>query len=230
MPDLCCQLICCREALLNELQSTSSEKGTAGGNIIHRLVPRPDPARIDKVSLHFIMVSLANQRQLGLAISMVSAICLLALGVHYQSISTLSAATELNQVPAQVSLSQLKARNLQLKKEVARASAFLKSLRHPARATTLQALEHRNEEMQDEINQVRLQHAEEEHAILKKELMQARQMSYSTFNPMTGQALAWKDPRALYAKKEDGFNPLSVVTRADKSLDPNKRPPLRVNF
>ena len=81
--------------------------------------------------------------------------------------------------------------------------------------------------MQDEINKVRWQHAEAEHDLLKKELMRARQMASSGFGP-GGQALALTNPRKMYADKPEGFNPLSVVTRADKSLDPNARPPLRV--
>jgi hypothetical protein len=175
------------------------------------------------------MASLGNQRPLVLALSLVSATCLLALAYHYNATNDVSAVTGLAQVPSQVGLEQLRAKNRRLKQEVSRASAFLKSLRHP-QATSLRAVEESNQELEAQLNKVRWAHAEEEHSMLEKELRQARRMaSLPRFNSMGGQSLAaWKSPIELYAKKPDGFNPLSEVTRADKGKDPFRRPPLRV--
>ena len=178
------------------------------------------------------MASLVNQRQLIIAVSLVSAVCFLALAVHYNSTKFQDGATGLAQSLGRVNLAQLKARNLQLKKEVARASSFLKSLRNPStsRESTLQALEERNAQMQDELNHIQFERAEHEHAILKQELMQARQMASPRFNYIGGQNLDQTNYKEEYASKPPGFNPLSEVTRADKLLDPNRRPPLRVTL
>ncbi len=174
---------------------------------------------------------MGHQRPLFLALSLVSATCLLALAYHYNATGNLASASGLAQVPSEVGLEKLRARNLKLKQEVSRASAFLKSLRHP-QATSLSAVEESNKELEAQLNQVRWAHAEEEHHMLEKELRQARKMeSLSRFNPLDGQSLAaWKSPIELYANKPPGFNPLSEVTRADKGLDPFRRPPLRVSY
>ncbi len=176
------------------------------------------------------MASLGHQRPLVLALSLVSATCLLALAYHYNATEDFSSASGLAQVPSEVGLEKLRARNLKLKQEVSRASAFLKSLRHPT-GTSLKAVEESNQELEAQLNQVRWAHAEEEHQMLEKELRQARRME-SHFNPMEGgQSLAaWKSPIELYGNKPPGFNPLSEVTRADKSKDPFARPPLRVRY
>jgi hypothetical protein len=177
------------------------------------------------------MPSLGHQRPLVLALSLVSATCLLALAYHYNATGDVASASGLAQVPSEANLERLRARNLKLKQEVSRASAFLKSLRHP-QETSLSAVEESNKELEAQLKQIRWAHAEEEHHVLEKELRQARRMeSLSRFNPMDGQSLAtWKRPTELYAKKPPGFNPLSEVTRADKSKDPFLRPPLRVRY
>ena len=45
------------------------------------------------------------------------------------------------------------------------------------------------------------------------------------------QSLAWYGPKDKYGaiSRVPGFNPLSMVTRSDKSIDPDYRPPLRVS-
>ena len=133
------------------------------------------------------------------------------------------------------SLSAVEKQNQQLEQE-------LKNLKSPPyHRSDLRQLEEQNAKLKAEVNQAKARELKMQNRRLTLELKSLQEngkghgrtsslASYSAFDKAPMQKLAWYGPKDKYGSlaKVPGFNPLSIVTRSDKTIDPDFRPPLRV--
>ncbi len=137
-------------------------------------------------------------------------------------------------------LRKMEVQNKQLEKELASFSSHHHS-------SKLSQLENENAKLKTEVVEAKERQLKIQNSKLARELksMQlafsgsgsARTSSLASYPAPRrsslgrSQKLAWYGPRVKYGSlgKVPGFNPLSIVTRADKSMDPDYRPPLRVS-
>mmetsp|Transcript_23096 Transcript_23096/g.62564 ORF Transcript_23096/g.62564 Transcript_23096/m.62564 type:complete len:203 (-) Transcript_23096:400-1008(-) len=166
-----------------------------------------------------------NLGPLTLVVALVGVASVVALITHYGYLNTTKSSSDA--LLQRVDLASLKARNQELRREVAQASAFLNHLGHPSESDDSQsgmpALEEKNSALKEQLYKLRYERDEAENAYLRKELADARRSSPRT---SLRQRVPFQSLGA-YSGKPPGFNPLETVTREDKLLDPNVRPPLQ---
>ena len=133
------------------------------------------------------------------------------------------------------SLSEIETQNQHLKRELATIT-----FPHHHRSN-LRQLEVENAKLQVEVSQAKARQLKMQNRRLAAELKSlnlpdsggrgVRTSSLASY-PAFEQKLAWYGPAKKYGSLSlvPGFNPLSIVTRADKTMDPDFRPPLRVSF
>uniref|UniRef100_A0A6T8BNH8 Uncharacterized protein n=1 Tax=Cryptomonas curvata TaxID=233186 RepID=A0A6T8BNH8_9CRYP len=137
------------------------------------------------------------------------------------------------------SLKAMERQNQQLEQEILRARAA--SHTHDM---SLNRLEGQNAKLKAEVNAAKARSLKIQNRKLTMELKLLQQgnsrkggrtsslASYPVFTSVSAsptQSLAWYGPKDKYGaiSRVPGFNPLSMVTRSDKSIDPDYRPPLR---
>jgi hypothetical protein len=134
----------------------------------------------------------------------------------------------------------MKLQNQQLEQEI-----FLARAAH-THHMPLSRLEGQNAKLRAEVNAAKARSLKIQNRKLTMELKILQQgdgskggrtsslASYPVFTSASNsptQSLAWYGPKDKYGaiSRVPGFNPLSMVTRSDKSIDPDYRPPLRVS-